>query len=64
MNVLVEKITTSSERLPGEEAEVLSCSSPAVTLLLLSSVEIFGNSLCPEAFFFWHTIYYAQYISS
>jgi hypothetical protein len=23
-----------------------------VTLLLLSSVEIFGNSLCPEAFFF------------
>jgi hypothetical protein len=33
---------------------VLSCSSPANQLLLLSSVEIFGNSfLYPEAFFFF-----------
>jgi hypothetical protein len=37
---------------PGEEGEVLSCSSPAMILLLLSYVEIFGNSfLYPEAIF-------------
>lgn len=47
------------ERLAGEEVEVLSCSSPAVILLLLSSVEIFGKSLCSRGSFL-HTFYYVQ----